>query len=860
MRNFWDGQAAASFSGIGDIVIPKDQQQFLDEDGNDVAPPNPQANPIYKGKLHYTETAILDGDVARPNRLLSINRYETFGRLDRVQSDNHLGGFDNNLLYYDYADNLVRTLRFHSQTDNISDFVTQTRQKYDHQGRKVEQDHLKTGFISQQLCSLEYDVKDLLKVKHLGGIQGGGFLQKIDFNYLPNRFLKGINETMSATDLFSLQIGYDQAIPSLSAAQYDGNIASLTWQVKGSVAKTYGYQYDFNNRLTAANYNLNSNAYGTTYGYDARGNFTSITRRGLYSNEINATSVQIDNLIFSQYAKSNKVKTIMDNAPCPETKTIHQALDNTQLHASQQTITADNTVNANSNITYQAGTEIVLKAGFHAKAGTNFVAKIADCPQDGFETAGFVQRSNNDYLYDANGNQTRDPNKGITTEYNYLNLPHKTTFDSGNVLEWLYLGDGTKVQKLAKQGSTTILQQDYISSFEYRNDTLEAIYVEGGRLLIEDGVQRYEFQLSDHVSNNRVLFTDDGMGNAIILQNQDFYPYGLSMRGNYIQNAGKEDRYKFNGNELQSDFGLNVYDFVNRQYDPETGRFWQIDALAEQANQVDKSPFAFSWNNPIRFNDPIGLSPDWIDNGDGTYTAEAGDSALSLAEDAGISNSRANSLVESQLGSNYIGADGGLKSNVEVGDVVNTITHEYSWSSGGTGITPLLPSGSSTAASGLSISSSTAAGATADGVGGLGAGLTTQGGSVRLTNGAYNGNGLSPKYYASGWTGGSVAQIKTYNLGTVGRAAGRLGTAGTIGLGVIDVGSNAYNEGGFGAQTQLATGRFAGSLSGGAAGAALGANFFGIGAIPGGIVGGIIGGYGGSKAGEKVVETIQNKN
>ena len=51
-------------------------------------------------------------------------------------------------------------------------------------------------------------------------------------------------------------------------------------------------------------------------------------------------------------------------------------------------------------------------------------------------------------------------------------------------------------------------------------------------------------------------------------------------------------------------------------------------------------------------------------------------------------NSTANAFVECQLGPNYIGADGGLKSNVEVGDVVNTITHEYSWSSGSSGVTP----------------------------------------------------------------------------------------------------------------------------------------------------------------------------
>jgi len=34
--------------------------------------------------------------------------------------------------------------------------------------------------------------------------------------------------------------------------------------------------------------------------------------------------------------------------------------------------------------------------------------------------------------------------------------------------------------------------------------------------------------------------------------------------------------------------------------------------LADQANQVDKSPFAFAWNNPVLLNDPSGLAPETI--------------------------------------------------------------------------------------------------------------------------------------------------------------------------------------------------------------------------------------------------------
>jgi len=92
-----------------------------------------------------------------------------------------------------------------------------------------------------------------------------------------------------------------------------------------------------------------------------------------------------------------------------------------------------------------------------------------------------------------------------------------------------------------------------------------------------------------------------------------YYPFGMEMDGEWSQtNTSPANQYKFNGNELQSDFGLNVYDFNLRTYDPAIGRFWQVDPLASHPNQIDKSPYAYGWNNPIRFNDPNGDCPDCL--------------------------------------------------------------------------------------------------------------------------------------------------------------------------------------------------------------------------------------------------------
>lgn len=37
-----------------------------------------------------------------------------------------------------------------------------------------------------------------------------------------------------------------------------------------------------------------------------------------------------------------------------------------------------------------------------------------------------------------------------------------------------------------------------------------------------------------------------------------------------------------------------------------------VDALAEHPNQIDKSPYAYAWNNPISLNDPDGNCPNCV--------------------------------------------------------------------------------------------------------------------------------------------------------------------------------------------------------------------------------------------------------
>jgi len=65
--------------------------------------------------------------------------------------------------------------------------------------------------------------------------------------------------------------------------------------------------------------------------------------------------------------------------------------------------------------------------------------------------------------------------------------------------------------------------------------------------------------------------------------------------------------YQYNGIERVEDFGLEVSHAQFRTLDAQTGRWWQIDPMAEKFYAW--SPYNSNLNNPIRYNDPKGDTP-----------------------------------------------------------------------------------------------------------------------------------------------------------------------------------------------------------------------------------------------------------
>ncbi|MFK8008267.1 MAG: RHS repeat-associated core domain-containing protein, partial [Saprospiraceae bacterium] len=91
-----------------------------------------------------------------------------------------------------------------------------------------------------------------------------------------------------------------------------------------------------------------------------------------------------------------------------------------------------------------------------------------------------------------------------------------------------------------------------------------------------------------------------------ILQESHYYPFGMAMDGAWqdIVN-GPENKYLYNGKELNRDFGLDWSDYGARYYDAAIGRWNSVDPLAELNSGW--SGYRYGFNNPIRFSDPTGM-------------------------------------------------------------------------------------------------------------------------------------------------------------------------------------------------------------------------------------------------------------
>ena len=318
-------------------------------------------------------------------------------------------------------------------------------------------------------------------------------------------------------------------------AKYNGSISSMTWKA-GTASTVRGYKstYDGLDRLLNA-------TYGETAGISTNANRFSENVTG--------------------YDKNGNIKGLQRYGQLSSTS--YGLIDNLTL-----------TLNGNQ-------LSCVEDAVSTAAYGTNtaFV--------NGASVAG-------EYAYDANGNLTKDLNKGITDiQYNVLNLPSTVSFSDGSTITYTYGADGTKLRTVHKIGSTTTTT-DYCGNVIYENGTQKLLLTEEGYINLT-GTQQYHYYLKDHQGNNRVVINQSGT----VEETNHYYPFG-----GVFGTTGNTQPYKYNGKEFDTKKGLNWYDYGARYYDAALGRFTTVDPSSE--NYYAFNPYSYCVNNPIKYIDPDG--------------------------------------------------------------------------------------------------------------------------------------------------------------------------------------------------------------------------------------------------------------
>ncbi len=341
--------------------------------------------------------------------------------------------------------------------------VTNTVYAFTGQPATVTHSHTASGKSTRtEVYTYSYDHADRVsKVEHT---LGGTKITLADYTYdsfgrLSTKSLHGsaANKLTYAYNLRSWLTGitstrFTQNLyynTGVGTARYNGNISSMTWKSGNeSTVRGYKFTYDGLDRMLNA-------TYGETAGISTNANRFSENVTG-YDKNGNIKGLQ-------RYGQlSSAAYGMIDN--------LTLTLNGNQLNRVDDAVTAS-----------------AYNGGFEFKNGAN----AAD-----------------EYSYDANGNLTKDLNKGISgITYNFLNLPNVVTFSDGSTITYTYGADGTKLRTVHKIGSTTTTT-DYCGNVVYENGVQKLLLTEEGYVTLSDS--KYHYYLKDHQGNNRVVISQSG--------------------------------------------------------------------------------------------------------------------------------------------------------------------------------------------------------------------------------------------------------------------------------------------------------------------------------------------------------------
>jgi hypothetical protein len=308
-------------------------------------------------------------------------------------------------------------------TNKIGSVVQVMQDEYilDNRGRLSEHKKTMNNEAPRVITRNTYNKLGQL-VTEILGVTAENTLQNIDYLYNIRGWLRGVNNTPETSDLFAMQLFYNQNLTDLGTdVYYNGNISAMKWTHKdlNGMWKAYGFKYDKLNRLNDAVYGEYTSASAT---------INSGYRGTEFKNNFNESGITYD--------LNGNIQTLN-----------HRGIDNPSL----------------STPNYSDIDQLV-----YTYSGNKLI-KVDDPVPDIIGRGDFTEKVNNatEYFYDANGNLYRDDNKGITNMvYNHLNLPAQVNFTASNdYIQYKYDANGAKLKKIVVKGSVTQYTHEFSEWF-----------------------------------------------------------------------------------------------------------------------------------------------------------------------------------------------------------------------------------------------------------------------------------------------------------------------------------------------------------------------------------------------------------
>jgi RHS repeat-associated protein len=506
--------------------------------------------------------------------------YDSKRRPVGAYSINYLGGYTKTESELDFAGITKQTKVYHKRQGADTEKVISQTFEYDNQNRVKKLWHQVDSNPQELLSENSYN-----ELSQLVNKKTGNNLQSVDYTYDLKGSMTKMNDPLNlGTDLFGYSVSYFDPT-NTSNGKYTGSISEISWKTsQDNILRKYSYGYDKLSRMNQGIYSEPDTSvpqngfFNEMVSYDLNGNISSLLRNG---KSVSGTAQLIDNLTYSYIG--NQLNTVTDTSG-------------------------------------------------------NY--------------SGYTDHSGSVISYDDNGNMIDQIDKGVNhIAYNYLNLPSSVTFnefinrnneDIYVNTQYLYRADGVKLRKvynyfLGKGRVPTPETTDYLDGFQYekKNSTapiiLKFVPMAEGYFNFENN--KYIYSYTDHLGNVRLSYSKNLNGSAEVLEENNYYPFGLKHEGYNALPGNPAYNYEYNGKELQKETGWS--DYGARMYMSDIGRWGVIDPLAEKMRR--HSPYNYAFNNPVNFIDPDGRAPgmnsgqlNWMDgsghwNFDPNTTISGGD-------------------------------------------------------------------------------------------------------------------------------------------------------------------------------------------------------------------------------------------